>query len=104
MIPKTFVTREGLVSQQVEPLPSRETLAFINWANVSAANVALASNSYTLVSLAAGEAYGSKGQRPERHRVGEEKQDRVRASVVHPGHISGPGWLPSARPAASTPR
>ena len=22
------------------------------------------------------------------------KQDRVRASVVHPGHISGPGWLP----------
>lgn len=21
-------------------------------------------------------------------------QDRVRASVVHPGHISGPGWLP----------
>jgi nucleoside-diphosphate-sugar epimerase len=22
------------------------------------------------------------------------EQDRVRASVVHPGHISGPGWLP----------
>jgi len=21
-------------------------------------------------------------------------QDRVRASIVHPGHISGPGWLP----------
>ena len=21
-------------------------------------------------------------------------QDRVRASVVHPGHISGPGWMP----------
>ena len=23
-----------------------------------------------------------------------EEQDRVRASVVHPGHISGPGWMP----------
>ena len=23
-----------------------------------------------------------------------EEQDRVRASIVHPGHISGPGWLP----------
>jgi nucleoside-diphosphate-sugar epimerase len=22
------------------------------------------------------------------------RQDRVRASVVHPGHISGPGWMP----------
>jgi len=22
------------------------------------------------------------------------RQDRVRATVVHPGHISGPGWLP----------
>ena len=22
------------------------------------------------------------------------EQDRVRASVVHPGHISGPGWMP----------
>lgn len=23
-----------------------------------------------------------------------QQQDRVRVSVVHPGHISGPGWLP----------
>jgi nucleoside-diphosphate-sugar epimerase len=27
----------------------------------------------------------------ERYLMG---QDRVRASVVHPGHISGPGWMP----------
>ncbi len=52
----TFVTREELVSEQVELLPSRETLAFFNWANVSATNLAVASNTYTLFSLAAAEA------------------------------------------------
>ena len=36
----TFVTREELAREEVELLPSRETLAFFNWANVSATNVA----------------------------------------------------------------
>ncbi len=39
--------------------------------------------------------YGSYGVDKlaiERYLLGE--QDRVRATVVHPGHISGPGWLP----------
>ena len=39
--------------------------------------------------------YGQYGVRKlaiERYLTGQ--QDRVRASVVHPGHISGPGWMP----------
>lgn len=52
----TFVTIEELVAEEVELLPSRETLAFFNWANVSATNVALATNTYTWGSLAAASA------------------------------------------------
>ena len=52
----TFITREELAREEVELLPSRETLAFFNWANVSATNLAVASNTYTLFSLAAAEA------------------------------------------------
>jgi hypothetical protein len=52
----TFVTGEELVSEQVELQPSRESLAFFNWASVSATNLAGASNAYTLFSLAAAEA------------------------------------------------
>jgi hypothetical protein len=52
----TFVTREELAREEVELLPSRETLAFINYANVSATNLAIAQNSYTLFSLAAASA------------------------------------------------
>ncbi len=48
----TFVTRDELVSEEVELLPTRETLAFFNWANVSATNLALATNTYTWGSLA----------------------------------------------------
>ncbi|MDQ6895975.1 MAG: NAD-dependent epimerase/dehydratase family protein [Actinomycetota bacterium] len=36
--------------------------------------------------------YGVNKLAIERYLIGE--QDRVRASVVHPGHISGPGWMP----------
>ena len=36
--------------------------------------------------------YGINKLAVERYLV--EGQDRARASVVHPGHISGPGWLP----------
>ena len=35
--------------------------------------------------------YGVAKLAIERYLMG---QDRVRASVVHPGHISGPGWMP----------
>ncbi|KRE41607.1 NAD-dependent epimerase/dehydratase family protein [Knoellia sp. Soil729] len=35
--------------------------------------------------------YGINKLAIERHLM---SQDRVRATVVHPGHISGPGWLP----------
>src|SRR5690606_35496999 len=38
--------------------------------------------------------YGEYGA----NKLGIEKylmsQDRVRATVIHPGHISGPGWMP----------
>lgn len=46
----TFVTREELAREEVELLPSRETLALFNWANVSATNLAVAQNTYTLFS------------------------------------------------------
>ncbi len=46
----------GAVSEEVELLPSRETLALFNYANVSATNVALASNSYTYYSDASASA------------------------------------------------
>ena len=36
--------------------------------------------------------YGVNKLAVEQYLTGE--QDRVRASVVHPGHISGPGWMP----------
>jgi len=36
--------------------------------------------------------YGVNKLAIEQYLTGEQK--RVRASVVHPGHISGPGWLP----------
>ena len=36
--------------------------------------------------------YGVNKLAVERYLI--EGQERVRASVVHPGHISGPGWLP----------
>ena len=52
----TFVTREELVREEVELLPSRETLAFFNYANVYATNVAVAQNTYTLFSLASAHA------------------------------------------------
>ena len=48
----TAITFEELRSEQVELLPSRETLAFFNWANVSATNLALAQNTATLLSAA----------------------------------------------------
>lgn len=35
--------------------------------------------------------YGIGKRSVEQYLMG---QDRVRASVVHPGHISGPGWMP----------
>jgi hypothetical protein len=52
----TFVTREELAREEVELLPSRETLGVFNWANVSATNLAIAQNAGTLFSLAAAQA------------------------------------------------
>jgi hypothetical protein len=52
----TFVTHEELVREEVELLPSRETLAFINYANIGATNIAVAQNTATLFSLAAAQA------------------------------------------------
>ena len=43
---------EELGSESIELLPSRETLALFNWANVSATNLAISQNTYTLLSLA----------------------------------------------------
>ena len=90
----TFVTREELVSEQVELLPSRETLAFFNWANVSATNLAVASNTYTLFSLAAAEAYGSKAS--ALNGIKSVKKNRIGCAPASctPAAISGPGWMP----------
>jgi hypothetical protein len=52
----THVTLEQLVSEEVELLPSRDTLSLFNWANVSATNLAISTNTYTLASLAAASA------------------------------------------------
>jgi hypothetical protein len=52
----TALSFEELRGEQVELLPSRETLAFFNWANVSATNLAIAQNTVTLLSLAAASA------------------------------------------------
>jgi hypothetical protein len=48
----TALSFEELRSEQVELLPSRETLGVFNWANVAATNVALAQNTATLLSAA----------------------------------------------------
>lgn len=48
----TALSFEELRSEEIELLPSRETLAFFNWANVSATNLAISQNTYTLLSLA----------------------------------------------------
>jgi len=45
-----------LEATSVELLPSRETLAFINIANVTAVNLAIAVNAATIGSLAAAQA------------------------------------------------
>ena len=48
----TALSFEELRSEEIELLPSRETLAFFNWAHVSATNLAISQNTYTLLSLA----------------------------------------------------
>ena len=48
----TALTFEELRDESVELLPSRETLGFWNWANVSATNLAISQNTATLLSLA----------------------------------------------------
>jgi hypothetical protein len=48
----TALSFEELRSEQVELLPSRETLGVFNWANVSATNLAVAQNSATILSAA----------------------------------------------------
>jgi hypothetical protein len=46
------LTFEELRGESVELLPSRETLGFWNWANVSATNLAISQNTLTALSLA----------------------------------------------------
>ena len=46
------LTFEELRDESVELLPSRETLGFWNWANVSATNLAISQNTLTALSLA----------------------------------------------------
>jgi hypothetical protein len=48
----TALSFEELSSEQIELLPSRETLSTMNWANVSATNLAISQNTVTLLSLA----------------------------------------------------
>jgi hypothetical protein len=52
----TALTFEELSGEQLELLPSRETLGVWNWANVNATNLAIAQNATTLASLAAASA------------------------------------------------
>ena len=48
----TALSFEELRAEEIELLPSRETLAWANWANVSATNLAISTNSATFLSLA----------------------------------------------------
>ena len=48
----TALTFEELSGEQLELLPSRETLGWFNYANVSATNLAIATNTWTLGSIA----------------------------------------------------
>jgi hypothetical protein len=48
----TALSYEELRSEQIELLPSRETLAVFNWTNVSATNLAISQNTVTLLSMA----------------------------------------------------
>ena len=48
----TALSFEELRGEEVELLPSRETLGVFNWANVSATNLAIAQNTATLLSAA----------------------------------------------------
>ena len=52
----TALSFEELSGEQLELLPSRETLGWFNWANVNATNLAISQNSVTLASLAAASA------------------------------------------------
>jgi len=52
----TALSFEELRGEQIELLPSRETLALFNWANVSATNLAISQNTVTLLSMAAAQA------------------------------------------------
>jgi hypothetical protein len=52
----TNLTFDDLQSESVELLPSRETLSYSNWADISATNVALASNAGSLLAWAAASA------------------------------------------------
>jgi hypothetical protein len=48
----TALTFEELSGEQLELLPSRETLGWFNVANVTATNLAIATNTWTLGSIA----------------------------------------------------
>jgi hypothetical protein len=99
----TFVTREELVREEFPLLPSRATLAFINGANASATNVAVATNSHTLFSLAAGGAYGSKAS--ALNGIKSVKKNRIGcapASCTPDTSVARAG-CPSAPPVTSTP-
>ncbi len=48
----TALSIEELRGEELELLPSRETLALFSWANVTATNLAIAQNSATLLSMA----------------------------------------------------
>jgi hypothetical protein len=48
----TALSFEDLRHEEIELLPTRETLGLFNWANVSATNLAISQNTYTLLSLA----------------------------------------------------
>lgn len=48
----TSITVTELQFESAEQVPARETLAFFNWANVSATNASVAQNTYTILSAA----------------------------------------------------
>jgi hypothetical protein len=48
----TALSFEELRAEEIELLPSRETLGWFNYANVSATNLAISQNAATFLSLA----------------------------------------------------
>ena len=86
----TFVAREELVREEFQLLPSRETLAFFYWANVSATNVAVATTATGCSASAP-----LRGARPSLSRRADQGPRGPEVTSVAPTPRKEGTWEPS---------